>query len=97
MSYTEMENTQTKLLLISEYAKRDADLEFTSLAHLLNKDYLKDCYASLNRNKAVGIDSVSRDYHMQSELHLKSRMWEIYKSGSVRGIEVPCNYTNQIN
>ena len=32
------------------------------------------------------------NYLTQSELHLKSRMWEIYKYGSVRGIEV--SYTN---
>ncbi len=28
------------------------------LAHLLNVEYLRDCYKSLNRNKAVGIDGV---------------------------------------
>ena len=58
MSYTEMENTWVKLSLISEHAKREPELQFTSLAHLLNRDFLKDCYNSLNRNKAVGIDGV---------------------------------------
>ena len=43
---------------ISEHAKREPQLQFTSLAHLLNRDFLKDCYNSLNRNKAVGIDGV---------------------------------------
>ncbi|MBA7693993.1 hypothetical protein ES703_102593 [subsurface metagenome] len=63
MPSTEMENTWMKLSLISEHAKRDSVFQFTSLAHLLNKEFLKDCYNSLNRNKAVGIDGVSwKDY-----------------------------------
>ncbi|MHC4537793.1 MAG: group II intron reverse transcriptase/maturase [Planctomycetota bacterium] len=48
-----------KLSLISEHAKRDPEFQCTSLAHLLNKEFLKDCYNSLNRNKAVGVDGVS--------------------------------------
>lgn len=58
MPYTEMNTTWDKLSLISEHAKREPQLQFTSLAHLLNRDFLKDCYTSLNRNKAVGIDGV---------------------------------------
>ena len=59
MSYPEMKGTWFKLSLISERAAREPELQFTSLAHLLNVSFLKDCYNSLNRNKAVGIDSVS--------------------------------------
>ncbi len=63
MSYAEMNDTWVKLSLISEHAKREPRLQFTSLAHLLNRDFLKDCYNSLNRNKAVGIDGVCwREY-----------------------------------
>jgi RNA-directed DNA polymerase len=58
MSYAEMKNTWVKLSLISEHAKREPQLQFTSLEHLLNRDFLKDCYNSLIRNKAVGIDGV---------------------------------------
>ena len=59
MPYTEVNNTWDKLSLISEHAKREPQLQFTSLVHLLNSGFLKDCYNSLNRNKAVGIDGVS--------------------------------------
>ena len=63
MPYTEMNNTWDKLSLISEHAKREPQLQYTSLAHLLNREFLKDCYNSLNRNKAVGIDGVCwKDY-----------------------------------
>ena len=59
MPYTDIGETWQKLSLISGHAQRDPDFQFTSLAHLLNLEYLGDCYKSLNRNKAVGIDNVS--------------------------------------
>lgn len=59
MPYTDIGQTWQKLFLISGHARRDPKFQFTSLAHLLNVEYLRDCYKSLNRNKAVGIDNVS--------------------------------------
>ena len=59
MQYTEIGKTWAKLSLISGHARRERSFRFTSLAHLLNAEYLRDCYRSLNRNKAVGIDNVS--------------------------------------
>jgi len=52
-------NTWVKLSLISKCAHEEPDAQFTSLAHLLNKEFLRDCYDSLARNKAVGIDGVT--------------------------------------
>jgi RNA-directed DNA polymerase len=63
MQYTEVDNTWYKLSLIAGHAKRDSNMQFTSLAHLLNVEYLEDCFNSLNRNKAKGVDNVSwEDY-----------------------------------
>ncbi|MCF6269459.1 MAG: group II intron reverse transcriptase/maturase [Melioribacteraceae bacterium] len=59
MPYTDTGVTLQKLSLISGHARRDVKFQFTSLTHLLNEEYLRDCYKSLNRNKAVGIDKVS--------------------------------------
>ena len=59
MQYTDIGKTEQKLFLITGHARRDRNFQFTSLAHLLNVEYLRDCYKSLNRNKAVGIDNVS--------------------------------------
>ncbi|WP_136078771.1 group II intron reverse transcriptase/maturase [Pontiella desulfatans] len=59
MPYTEMETTELKLSLIAEHAKRNAAMQFTSLAHLLNVAFLRKCFMSLNRNKAVGQDNQS--------------------------------------
>lgn len=60
MPYVEMENmTLTKLALISERAQKEPRYRFTCLAHLLNEGFLRECYYSLGRNRASGIDGVS--------------------------------------
>jgi RNA-directed DNA polymerase len=58
MPYTEMGTTQLKLSLIAGHATRDKTMQFTSLAHLLDKEFLLECFFSLNRNKAKGVDNV---------------------------------------
>jgi len=63
MQCTEIEETWQKLSFISGLATRDKTVQFTSLAHLLNESFLKECYFRLNRNKAVGLDAVTwKDY-----------------------------------
>ncbi len=60
MPYIEMENiTPAKLALISERAQREPRYQFTCLAHLLNAGFLRECYYSLGRDRASGIDGVS--------------------------------------
>ncbi len=58
MPYTEMGTTELKLTLIAGHAKRDPSMQFTSLAHLLDKEFLTQCFYSLARNKAKGVDNV---------------------------------------
>ena len=79
MPYTEMENiTLTKLALISQRARKEPKFQFTSLAHLLNEEFLKECYYSLGRDRASGIDGVSwKEYgeHLDENLeNLVARM-----------------------
>jgi len=63
MPHPDIGKTWQKLSLITGHARRDRNFRFTSLAHLLDAEFLRDCYKSLNRNKAVGIDKVSwEDY-----------------------------------
>ncbi len=60
MPYSEMDNSTVALLpLISERARKEAKLQFTSLAHLLDKKFLRECYLELGRDRASGIDGVS--------------------------------------
>jgi len=60
MPYSEMDNTTTaKLALISGRARTEPKYQFTCLAHLLNEGFLKECYFSLGRDRACGIDGVT--------------------------------------
>lgn len=59
MSNTELNKTLEKLSSISFCARCDSTFKFMSLAHHLNVEFLRDCYNRLDRNKAVGVDSIS--------------------------------------
>jgi RNA-directed DNA polymerase len=60
MPYTEMDNSTLALLsLISERTRKERKLQFTSLAHLLNKKFLRECYLEPGRDRASGIDGIS--------------------------------------
>jgi RNA-directed DNA polymerase len=72
MPYTEMGTTQLKLSLIAGHATRDKTMQFTSLAHLLDKEFLLECFFSLNRNKAKGVDNVG---------------WHDYETGLMENID----------
>lgn len=98
MQYPDIEGTWHKLSLISGHARRDPNFLFTSLAHLLNVDYLRDCYKSLNRNKAVGIDGTSwKDYGENLEENLKVLVSKLkrkkYKPKPARRVYIPKNET----
>jgi RNA-directed DNA polymerase len=57
--------TPAKLALISRRARQEPKLQFTSLAHLLNTGLLRECYMSLGKEKACGIDG--RSWHQYGE------------------------------
>ncbi len=97
MPYAEMENiTPTKLALISERARKEPNLQFISLAHLLNEGFLKGCYYSLGRDRASGIDGVSwKEYgeHLDENLRaLVARMKaKRYRPLPVKRVYIPKN------
>lgn len=85
---------QNKLDLISDKATKDSKCKFTSLVHLVNATNLKQCFIELKRNKAAGIDSVTKAAYLQN-LHsnvdtlvskLKSKE---YCSKPVRRVYIP--------
>jgi group II intron reverse transcriptase/maturase len=92
-----MENiTPTKLALISERARKEPKYQFTSLAHLLNERFLKECYYSLGRDRASGIDGVSwKEYgkHLDENLNnLVTRMKaKRYKPQPAKRVYIPKN------
>jgi RNA-directed DNA polymerase len=97
MPYAEMENiTPTKLALISERARKEPNLRFISLAHLLNEGFLKECYYSLGRDRASGIDGVSwKEYGKQLDENLNNLVTRMkakrYKPQPVKRVYIPKN------
>ena len=95
MPYTEMENiTLPKLALISERARKEPKFQFMSLAHLLNEEFLRECYYSLGRNRASGIDGVSwEEYGKQLEENLRGLVTRMkakrYKPKPARRVYIP--------
>ncbi len=51
--------TQKAITVIALKAKEDPECKFTSLAHLLTKDFLKECFGELKKGKSPGIDGVT--------------------------------------
>jgi len=95
MPYTEMgNNTLTKLALISERARKEPKFKFTSIAHLLNEGFLKECYYSLGRDRAGGIDGVSwKEYGERLDENLKDLVTRLktkrYKPLPSRRVYIP--------
>ena len=100
MPYTDIGETWQKLSLISGHARRESDFQFTSLAHLLNVEYLRDCYKSLNRNRAVGIDNVSwEEYGRKLDENLERLVSRLkrkkYKPIPARRVYIPKSRTEK--
>ena len=99
LPYTEMEDqnqTLTKLALISERARTEPQLQFTSLAHLLDVGYLRGCYYELGRDRASGIDGVSwQEYGQQLGENLENLVGRMkakrYKPQPAKRVYIPKN------
>jgi group II intron reverse transcriptase/maturase len=90
----------TKLQRIGEKARTDATCRFTSLFHLMNVELLRECFESLRKDAAAGIDKVTKEeyreglderlanleerLHRMSYVPLPVRRVYIPKSGSTK-------------
>ena len=96
MQYPDIGKTWLKLSLITGHARRDRAFKFTSLAHLLDVEYLRDCYQSLNRNRAVGIDNISwEEYGADLDANLEQLVSRLkrkkYQPIPARRVYIPKN------
>jgi group II intron reverse transcriptase/maturase len=69
---------------------------FTSLAHLLNVEFLRECYRSLGKEKAAGIDGRSwQEYGVQLDAHLADLVERLkakrYKPLPAKRVYIPKN------
>jgi RNA-directed DNA polymerase len=85
---------ETKLTRIAEAARMRPDEKFTSLAHLINEEAIKECHREMNRKKAAGVDEVTKEeYELDLESNVKdlvNRMKkQAYKPQPVRRVYIP--------
>lgn len=86
---------ETKLKRISELAKSNHDMVFTSLAHLLNEKNLKQCHRELPSGKATGVNGVTKeDYGIELDENIKGLV-ERLKKKAYRPVPVKRTYINK--
>lgn len=86
------EMVSTQLAQIAKKAKLDQKARFTSLAHLLTPEFLKETWRTMNRRGASGIDGESI-----KQFELEQRVQEIcarlkagaYRAPPVRRVDIP--------
>lgn len=89
-----MGKTFEKLTLITKRAQEEPGCQFTSLAHLLNKGYLKECYRKLGRDRACGVDNVTWEgYGQDLDVNLETLVERLksreYKPLPARRVYIP--------
>lgn len=83
-----------KLNLITEKARRDKRLKFTSLIHHFNEENLAQCYRELKRDKASGVDGVTvQGYgeHLEENIRrlVETLKTKQYRAQPVRRVYIP--------
>jgi len=84
----------TKLSCLTLRARENPKCKFTSLAHLLTEDFLKECLRELKRDKAPGIDGVTvKQYEVHLEENIKDLVVRLkakrYRPQPVRRVYIP--------
>lgn len=90
----EAESVSTKLERIATLARSDQRLKFTSLAHLLTEEYLRENLAKLNKHAAAGVDGVTVEQYRQSaDEHIRGVYEQLragrYRASPVRRVYIP--------
>src|SRR5215467_10657180 len=84
----------TKQERIARLAKQSPQMAFTSLAHLMDMDWLKEAYRRTRKDGAVGVDGVTADEYEQDLEGNLQRLLDRAKSGTyqappVRRVHIP--------
>lgn len=85
---------ETKLARISQLATENPEMVFTSVGHLINKDLLRKCHESMDGDKAVGTDGVTKEeYGGKLEENLEALVNRLkqksYRPQPARRTEIP--------
>src|ERR671918_1781625 len=84
----------TKQKRIAALAKQSPEMAFTSLAYLMDIDWLKEAYRRTRKDGAVGVDGVTAEqYEQDLEGNLQSLLDRAksgtYKAPPVRRVHIP--------
>jgi RNA-directed DNA polymerase len=95
MTATHMaEELSPKLLKVVDRAKRDPQLQFLSLAHLITEEALKAAYDRIRKNAAVGVDGITKEKYGERldanvrELHERLRN-KTYRHKPILRVHIP--------
>ena len=66
----------TKLARIAEQSKRDASMVFTTLAHLIEEDFLEEAFSQLRKDAAAGIDEMTVTEY---RVNLRERITDLHR------------------
>lgn len=83
-----------KLLTVRERAKREPEMRFTTLAHLLDEQVLAGAFRSLRKGAAVGVDGVTHEEYGRElaanlrDLHERMRS-KRYRHQPIRRVHIP--------
>lgn len=85
---------RTKLERISQLSKENPNMVFTSIGHLIDKEMLKSCHKAMDKDKAVGIDGMTKEkYEEKLDENLDKLVEQLkkhsYKPKPARRIEIP--------
>ena len=88
------EKTEMKLLHIAKVSQEKPKYRFTSLASLLNKEYLVSCFKELKKDRANGADGVSvKEYGENIDENIESLIFRMkqmsYRPQAVRRVYIP--------
>jgi len=88
------DTVSTKQHRIAELAKRSPEMAFTSLAHLMDIEWLREAYRRTRKDGAVGIDGqTAKAYEANLESNLQSLLDRVksgtYRAPAVRRVHIP--------
>lgn len=89
-----LNSVSTKQHRIAELAKRAPELVFTSLAHLIDLEWLLEAYRRTRKDGAAGVDGqTATDYEASLETNLRSLLDRVhsgsYRAPPVRRVQIP--------
>jgi RNA-directed DNA polymerase len=87
-------DVSTKRQRIAQLVRQSPEMSFTSLAHLIDIDWLREAYRLTRKDGAVGVDGqTGEDYAADLEGNLRSLLERaksgIYQAPPVRRVHIP--------